>query len=175
MIKSKFKKKTEIFMLIGFQLFLLGGAIFKIFTTNAELEYLLVISFVLLIIIVSFLMVSNLFKSVEINDDKLYIKKPFFYKLSIKKNEIEGYWYYKTIGALGEEESIYIKLRNGKKIGFHGKAYENFNKIKIGFKHLNLKNLGDYNYKSTYLKYFKIAIPLAFFLSVLLFLLTKIM
>lgn len=175
MIRSKFKNQTEIFMIAAFQLFLLGGAIVKLFSTNARLSYLLVTSFALLVIIITFMLVNNLFKSVQIAEDWITVKRLFQAKTTIRKDEIEGYWTYKTIGALGQEESIYIMLKNGKKIGFHAKAYKNFHKIKNGFKGYRLNNLGDYDYEKTYLKYLKVAIPLTFLISVILFLLSKVL
>lgn len=173
MIRSKFKNQIEIFMIAIFQLFLLGGAIAKLFTTNAQLSYLLVTSFGLLVIIFTLLFITNLFKSIEISENWISVKQMFLPKLTVRKDEIEGYWNYKTIGALGQEESIYIRLKNGKKIGFHAKAYRNFNKIKNGLERFGLNNLGDYDYEKTYLKYFKVALPLTFLISVILFLFAK--
>ena len=173
MIRSKFKNRTEIFIICAFQLFLLGGAIVKLFSTNAQLGYVFVTSFVLLIIIFSILLITNLYKSIEISENRILVKQLFLPKLTVRKDEIDGYWSFKTIGALGQEESIYIRLKNGKKIGFHGKAYRNFNNIKNGFKSLGLNNLENYDYEKTNLKYFKVALPLTFLISMILFLLSK--
>jgi len=74
---------------------------------------------------------------------------------------------------MGEEESIYIRFKNGKKIGIHSKAYENFAHIKRDINRLGLHHLNDYDYKKTYLKYFKVALPLAFLISLILFLISK--
>lgn len=175
MIRSKFKNQTEIIMIAVFQLFLLGAAIVNLFSSNTGLSYLLVTSFVLFIIIFTLILVNSLFKSIEITENKITVNQLFRSKSIIRKDEIEGYWNYKTIGALGQEESIYIRLKNGKRIGFHGKAYKNFHQIIIGFKSFGLNNLGDFDYEKTYLKYFKIALPLTFLISVILFLLSKIL
>jgi len=175
MIRSKFKNQIEIFMIVASQFFLLGGGIVKIFETNADFTYLLVTVFGILVIIFSLLVIDNLFKSIEINENWISIKHLFRKKSIIRKEDIQGYWSYKTLGSLGEEESIYIRLKSGKKIGFHAKAYNNFHRINRGFKSLGLDNLGDYDYEKTYLNHFKIAIPVTFLISLLLFLLSKIL
>ena len=133
-MRSKFKNQIEIFMIVAFQFFLLGGAIVKLFETNADFTYLLVTGFGILVIIFSLLIVDNLFKSVEINENRISIKHLFRKRSIIRKEDIQGYWNYKTLGSFGQEESIYIKLKNGRRIGFHAKTYKNFHRIKGAIK-----------------------------------------
>lgn len=172
-MRSNFNYRTEIFMILAFQFFLLGGAIVKLFSTNGQLSYLLVTLFALFINIFTMIIVTDLYKSIEIREDFLSIKKLFFPRFKLNKNEILGYWNYKTIGALGQEESVYLRLKNGSKIGFHAKAYKNFDNIKNGVKNFGLKNLGDYDYEKTNYKYFKFVFPMAILISVILFLLSN--
>jgi len=78
MMKSKFKKHTEMYILVTFQLFLIVVGIIKSFKTNDQSERVLAIASILLVLTISLLLISNLFKSIEIVDNKIIIKKLFF-------------------------------------------------------------------------------------------------
>ncbi|MCH6198932.1 hypothetical protein MMU07_05040 [Aquiflexum sp. LQ15W] len=173
MIRSKFKIIPELVFLFGFQLFLFLGAIFKLISEDYNLEYIIVLLFVTSVILLSLFLSNNLFKSLEIGNSEIFIKPIFSSKRKFKFDEIVGFWTYKTIGALGEEETIYFRLKNGKKIGIHSKAYGNYKLIKGQIFKSGLRNLKENNYSLPNLNFLKIVIPLLLFISVILFLITK--
>ena len=174
-MRSKPKYQFEIVALFCFQLFLLLAAVIKFFTTSGSLDYLAVVSFVLFTMIFLLLLINNLYKSVEIEKSGITVRRWIGRTLNIEKTQISGYQHYRTIGALGPEESLYIYLNNGQKVGIHGKAYSNFSAIKKEIKELNLNKLEAYDYEKTYLKHLKVALPVAFLIAITLFFITKML
>ena len=155
------------------QLFLLITVIVKVFSTNGQTDYLIVIMFTLSISVFSFLMINNLYKMINIDKEQITIKKIVNRTMHVQKAQIKGYQNYKTIGALGPEESVYIYLNDGRKIGIHEKAYSNFVAIKNAVRALRLDKIEDYNYEKTYLKPLRTALPIAFLIALVFFLISK--
>jgi hypothetical protein len=172
--KSIAKIPFEILMVLIVQLFMLIGFLWKIYNSSINNNYIIIILIIISVIALELYLFNNLYKKICIYSDKIIIKWFFGKRLFIMKNNIKGYWIYKTIGAFGEEESINIRTNDNKKITFSRKAYKNYPLIKREIIRLGLINLRDYNYKETNFKYFKYLIPIFFLLSMIMFILLKL-
>ncbi|MGB5978850.1 MAG: hypothetical protein WBG62_15655 [Cyclobacteriaceae bacterium] len=141
---------------------------------SGNAEYVYVTFFVLFVISVSLIMINSLYKKVIISNNEIIISTLLGTKYRISKTAIKGYYHYTTFSVLGDENSLYLVLDDGHKVGIHEKAYKNFKEIKRAIGELGLKSMKNYSYKNTFLKHIRKGVVISFFISVILFLIVRI-